>query len=164
MRKGAKYVVVQGLPPTGCLTLSMYLAPSDDRDGAGCVGTVNKQSYTHNTILKSKLDYLRKQYPQATIVYLDYYNAYMGVIKNARRYGFNELYKVCCGHGGGAYNFDYLNACGSPSSASCADPSHYINWDGVHLTEAMNKAMANAFLNGTYSQPPFSFLLSKKQQ
>ncbi|KAH6830906.1 GDSL-like Lipase/Acylhydrolase superfamily protein [Perilla frutescens var. hirtella] len=164
MNKGAKYVVVQGLPPTGCLTLSMYLAPSDDRGDGGCVGSANNQSYTHNTILKSKLDALRKQFPSAVIVYADYYNAYMRVVKNPRSYGFHELYKVCCGHSGGTYNFDYLNACGSPSSSSCANPSQYINWDGVHLTEAMNNAMANSFLNGTYSQPPFSYLLSKKQR
>ncbi|KAK6148163.1 hypothetical protein DH2020_019075 [Rehmannia glutinosa] len=163
LKKGAKYVVVQGLPPTGCLTLSMYLAPTDDRDNVGCVGSANKQSDTHNTILKAKLNLFRKQFPQSVIVYADYYNAYLTVIKNAKKYGFKELYKVCCGYGGGTYNFNYFNACGSPSATSCANPSQYINWDGVHLTEAMYKAMADAFVNGTYSQPPFRSLLSKKQ-
>ncbi|KAL0441972.1 UNVERIFIED_CONTAM: GDSL esterase/lipase [Sesamum radiatum] len=164
LKKGAKYVVVQGLPPTGCLTLSMYLAPSDDRDAVGCVGSPNKQSYTHNLALKAKLDGFRKQYPQSIILYLDYYNAYLTVIKNARQHGMTEVYKACCGYGGGTYNFDYFNACGSPSASSCANPSQYINWDGVHLTEAMYKAMADAFLNGTYSQPPFSYLLSRKRR
>ncbi|KAL0415767.1 UNVERIFIED_CONTAM: GDSL esterase/lipase [Sesamum latifolium] len=163
LKKGAKYVVVQGLPPTGCLTLSMYLAPSDDRDDVGCVGSPNKQSYTHNLALKAKVDGFRKQFPESIILYLDYYSAYLTVIKNARQHGIKELYKACCGYGGGTYNFDYFNACGSPSASSCADPSQYINWDGVHLTEAMYKAMADAFLNGTYSQPAFSYLLSKKQ-
>lgn len=161
LKKGAKYVVVQGLPPTGCLTLSMYLAP-DDRDGFGCVGTANKQSYIHNTALVAKVNALRKQFPKSTIVYADYYNAYLNVIKNANKYGFRDLFKACCGYGGGDYNFDYFHACGSPSSAACADPSKYINWDGVHLTEAMYRAMADAFLNGTYTQPPFGYLLSKK--
>ncbi|KAL0318850.1 UNVERIFIED_CONTAM: GDSL esterase/lipase [Sesamum angustifolium] len=164
LKKGAKYVVVQGLPPTGCLTLSMYLAPSDDRDAVGCVGSPNKQSYTHNLALKAKLDGFRKQYPQSIILYLDYYNAYLTVVKNARQHGMTEVYKACCGYGGGTYNFDYFNACGSPSASSCANPSQYINWDGVHLTEAMYKAMADAFLNGTYSQPPFSYLLSRKRR
>ncbi|KAK4395653.1 GDSL esterase/lipase [Sesamum angolense] len=135
--------------------------PSDDRDAVGCVGSPNKQSYTHNLALKAKLDGFRKQYPQSIILYLDYYSAYLTVVKNARQHGMTEVYKACCGYGGGTYNFDYFNACGSPSASSCANPSQYINWDGVHLTEAMYKAMADAFLNGTYSQPPFSYLLSR---
>ncbi|KAG6410418.1 hypothetical protein SASPL_128477 [Salvia splendens] len=141
MKKGAKYVVVQGLPSTGCLTLSMYLAPPNDRDIAGCVGTANKQSSSHNTVLKPKRDQQPKSHG-----------------------GITEPYKVCCGHGGGAYNFDYLNACGSPSASSCGTPTRYINWDGVHLTEAMNRAMANAFLNETYAQPPFTHLLARKHK
>ncbi|PIN24308.1 Sinapine esterase [Handroanthus impetiginosus] len=164
LKKGAKYVVVQGLPPTGCLTLSLYLAPTEDRDSDGCVGSVNKQSDNHNAALKAKLDIFRKQFPQSTIVYADYYNAYMNVIKNRNRYGFKELYKACCGHGGGAYNFDYFSACGSPSSNSCARPSQYINWDGVHLTEGMYRAVADAFVNGSYCQPSFSYLVKKKEQ
>ncbi|KAL6568034.1 hypothetical protein OROHE_003718 [Orobanche hederae] len=165
LKKGAKYIVVQGLPPTGCLTLSLYIAPSDDRDSLGCVGSANKQSCTHNAALRAKLNVLRKQFPKAIIVYADYYNAYVDVIKNsARKYGFKEMYRACCGYGGGPYNFDYFNACGSPSSKSCRNPSQYINWDGAHLTEAMNEAMANAFVNGTYSQPSFRSLLGKKKE
>ncbi|KAL8456639.1 hypothetical protein ACS0TY_034756 [Phlomoides rotata] len=164
LKKGAKYVVVQGLPPTGCLTLSLFLAPPEDRDERGCVGSGNKQSFTHNAILKTKLDSLRKNFPKSLIVYADYYDAYLRVVKNAGKFGFKELFKVCCGYGNDTYNFNYFHACGSPASTSCSDPSRYINWDGVHLTEAMYKAMADAFLNGTYTQPPFSYLLTRKPQ
>jgi hypothetical protein len=31
LKRGAKYVVVQGLPLTGCLTMSMTLAKPEDR-------------------------------------------------------------------------------------------------------------------------------------
>ncbi|XP_009596313.1 GDSL esterase/lipase At3g48460 [Nicotiana tabacum] len=163
LNKGAKYVVVQGLPPTGCLTLSMYLAPETDRDDMGCVGSVDKQSNLHNSIIQTKLDSFRKQFPQAVIIYADYWNAYSTVVKGANKYGFKELFKSCCGSGGGNYNFDVFNTCGSPSASSCPDPSQYINWDGVHLTEAMYKTMANLFLNGTFCKPSFSYLLAKKQ-
>lgn len=164
LRKGAKYMVVQGLPTTGCLTLSMTLAPANDRDDMGCVGSLNKQSYIHNAILQSKIQDFRKQFPEAVIVYADFWNAYRSIVKNAGKYGFKELYKVCCGAGGGTYNFDLFGTCGSPSSSACQDPSQYINWDGVHLTEAMYKVVAESFLNGTSSRPPFDYLLSRKEK
>ncbi|KZV24859.1 GDSL esterase/lipase-like [Dorcoceras hygrometricum] len=164
LEKGAKYVVVQGLPPTGCLTLSLFLSSPDDRDDLGCVGTLNNLTISHNTALQAKIHLFRQKYPKSVIVYADYYNAYWKVMKNPRTYGFKELHKVCCGYGGGEYNFNYFNACGSPGSSSCADPFEYVNWDGVHLTEAMYRVMADAFVNGTFSDPPFSYLLWKKRQ
>ncbi|CAK9172590.1 unnamed protein product [Ilex paraguariensis] len=164
LKKGAKYLVVQGLPTTGCLTMSMVLASEDDRDDMGCVGSVNKQSFVHNTILQSKLRDLRKQFPHSVIVYADYWNTCKTIIKNAKYYGFNEVFKACCGSGGGPYNFDLFNACGSSASSSCPNPSQFINWDGVHLTEAMYKVVSDSFLSGTSSHPPFDYLLSRKQQ
>ncbi|GKC08990.1 GDSL esterase/lipase-like protein [Tanacetum coccineum] len=136
LNKGAKYMVVQGLPATGCLTLAMYLSPENDRDDMGCVASVNNQSYIHNNILQTNIQNLRRKYPKAIIVYADYWKAYNYIIKNAPKLGFHELYKVCCGSSGGPYNFDLFTTCGSQNSSSCQDPSQYINWDGVHLTRA----------------------------
>ncbi|KAL1812405.1 hypothetical protein ACET3Z_022470 [Daucus carota] len=164
LNKGAKYVVVQGLPTTGCLTLSMYLSGDDDRDDIGCLGSQNRQSYSHNTIYQAKLEDFRKEFPEAVIVYADYWNAYHTVMKNPAKYGFKELYKVCCGTGGGELNFDFFGACGSPASSMCTVPSQYINWDGVHLTEGMYKVVSEMFLNGTFTHPPFDYLIKKKMQ
>lgn len=163
LSKGAKYIVVQGLPPTGCLTLAMSLASVDDRDEMGCVKSVNTQSHQHNTILQYKLTQLNHKFPHAFIVYADYWNSYSSIMKNASHYGFKELFKVCCGSGGGLYNFDVFDTCGSPSSnSSCQNPSQYINWDGVHLTEAMYKVVAESFINGAFSHPPFQYLIKMK--
>lgn len=162
--KGAKYVVVQGLPPTGCLAMAMYFLREDYRDNIGCVGSMNKQSYSHNTIYQAKLQAFRKQFPDAIIVYADYWNAYRTVINNAHNYGFSELYKVCCGSGGGQYNYDSSGPCGSPASTTCANPSEYINWDGVHLTEGMYKVVSDLFLDGALTSPPFQYLLSIKKK
>ncbi|KAM0018765.1 putative sinapine esterase [Helianthus debilis subsp. tardiflorus] len=163
LNKGAKYMVVQGLPTTGCLTLAMYLSPESDRDDIGCVATVNNQSYIHNTLLKTNIQNLRRKNPKAIIVYADYWNAYRSVITNAPKLGFHELYKVCCGSSGGPYNFDLTAICGSKSASSCQNPSEYVNWDGVHLTEAMYKVVSEMFLNGPFTQPPFKYLLRSKQ-
>ncbi|KAJ0240309.1 hypothetical protein HA466_0224520 [Hirschfeldia incana] len=48
------------------------------------------------------------------------------------------------------------------SATACKDPSRYINWDGVHLTEGMYKVMADMFLGGSFTRPKFSYLLNKK--
>lgn len=164
LTKGAKYIVVQGLPPTGCLTLALALFPNDDRDDIGCVASPNHRSYLHNAVLQSKLHYFRTQFPHAVIVYADYWNSYHTVVKNAGKYGFREPFKACCGSGGGPYNFQASDWCGSKSSNSCSDPSKYINWDGVHLTEAMYKALYVSFLQGSFCHPPFKYLLSRKNQ
>jgi hypothetical protein len=45
-------------------------------------------------------------------------------------------------------------ACGSPGATTvCGDPSKYVHWDGVHLTEAAYKYIANGWLNGLYAYP-----------
>ncbi|KAI7727429.1 hypothetical protein M8C21_020434 [Ambrosia artemisiifolia] len=78
---------------------------------------------------------------------------------NGPRLGFQELYKVCCGAGGGPYNFNLAAICGSQSASSCQDPSTYVNWDGLHLTEAMHKVLFDMFLDGPFTYPPLKYLL-----
>lgn len=155
-------MVVQNLPTTGCLPLAMTLAPTDDRDDIGCVKSSNIQSNTHNLYLQTRIQDLRKQFPESIIVYADYYNAFREVMKHPANYRFKESFKACCGTGE-PYNFAVFATCGTPNVSVCANPAQYINWDGVHLTEAMYKVLAWMFIEGKFSQPAFSFLLSKKQ-
>lgn len=162
LKKGAKYVVVQGLPPSGCLPLAMTIAPVNDRDDIGCVRSPNNQTYYHNAALQASLQSLRRQFPQAVIIYADYWNAYRTVMKNPSKYGFRERFKACCGIGE-PYNFDMFNVCGMSSVSSCKNPSEYINWDGVHLTEAMYKVVHDMFIEGGFTHPPFSNLLNMKR-
>ncbi|MCL7028970.1 hypothetical protein MKW94_005563 [Papaver nudicaule] len=156
LEMGAKHVVVEGLPPTGCLPLALTLAPTDDRDDMACVASANKQSYIHNTQLQANLQYLKKQYPQSMISYADYFAAYRTVVMNTNKYGFKEPFKCCCGPSGEPYNFEFFVPCGSPSaSKACKHPSQHINWDGVHLTEGMYKVVSEMFIHGGYMHPPF---------
>ncbi|RAL47550.1 hypothetical protein DM860_011288 [Cuscuta australis] len=161
LNKGAKYVVVQGLPMLGCTSFNLYLADPGNRDGTGCVATVNNQSAAHNTALRSLLNGFSKRYPNATLVYADCWSAYEAILTHRESYGITEPFKACCGSGGGELNFDLFDTCGS-SGVSCPDPSKYINWDGGHLTEAMYKAVADKLINGTFCDPPFSYLIKKK--
>lgn len=163
LKMGAKYLVVQGLPSTGCLTLSMTVAAPTDRDDIGCVKSVNNQSYSHNLVLKETLQDLRKEFPHAVIVYADYWNAYHTIAKNPSKYGFKERFKACCGTGE-PYHFQVGTTCGMRAAKACPNPSQYINWDGVHLTEGMYKVVADMFLNGNFTQPSFSNLLDRKNK
>jgi len=163
LKKGVKHVVVQGLPPTGCLPLAMVLASEDDRDDLGCVKSANNQSYTHNVVYQKTVQDLRKQFPDAVIAYLDYWNAYATVMKNPKKYGFEEPFMACCGSGGPPYNFEVFSTCGTSNASACSNPSQYINWDGVHLTEAMYKVLSHMFLSGTFSHPPFGSFMDRKQ-
>ncbi|XP_047341342.1 GDSL esterase/lipase At3g48460-like [Impatiens glandulifera] len=162
LSKGAKYVVVQGLPTTGCLPFALFLSSDDDRDAIGCSSSFNKQSYEHNRLLQSKLAYLRNQFPDAVIVYSDFWNSFREVVTSPEKYGFVERFKACCGPGADPYNFEMFFPCGSPNTSACGNPYQYINWDGAHLTEGMNKVLANLMLDGTFSYPPFQTLLKKK--
>lgn len=71
--------------------------------------------------------------------------------------GFTGL-KNCCGMGG-SYNFG-SGSCGKPGVFACDDPSQYIGWDGVHLTEAAYRLIADGIINGPCSVPQFSNLCS----
>lgn len=69
--------------------------------------------------------------------------------------GFRNPLETCCGAGGGKYNFDVSARCGMPgATTACRDPSTRLSWDGVHPTEAANKMIADAWLNGPYCTPP----------
>ncbi|CAM0877982.1 unnamed protein product [Alopecurus aequalis] len=146
--------------------MAMALARPDDRDDLGCVASVNAVSQAHNRLLQASLRRLRRQHPGAVIAFADYHAAHLAVIKSPATYGFTERFKACCGSGGGDYNFEISSTCGSPEvSTACAQPARYVNWDGLHMTEAMYKVVAGMFFqdcSGKYFRPAFGSLLARK--
>ncbi|CAA6659594.1 unnamed protein product [Spirodela intermedia] len=154
LSRGAKYMVVQGHPLSGCLPLTLSLVPAGDhRDDLACSASQNRRSAAFNVLLQSRLDDLRRRHPRAIISYADYAAAH------------RAPFKTCCGSGGGPFNFDLFATCATPAvTTACPDPRRYINWDGAHLTEAMYKVLADMFIRRGYCRPSFSFLLSSKQR
>nr|KYP43293.1 GDSL esterase/lipase At5g45910 family [Cajanus cajan] len=61
--------------------------------------------------------------------------------------------KACCG-GVGPYNFNSSTWCGQSGSNACPNASTYVNWDGIHLTEAAYRSIAQGLVNGPFSSPP----------
>lgn len=41
------------------------------------------------------------------------------------------------------------------TAGACLDPENYVSWDGIHATEAANKLVTQAILNGSCFDPPF---------
>jgi len=162
---GAKYVVVQGLPPVGCLPMDISLCPLKNLNKMGCAAAVNSAIMIHNQILQHNLENLRKINPNCTIVYADYWNAYLTILTNPKKYQIEEPFKACCGSGetGSHLNFNKHKLCGSPGATVCKDPSKYISWDGIHLTEAMYKHLSDLFLNQGFCQPSFDELIKRKK-
>ncbi|KAM7269743.1 hypothetical protein ACFE04_025240 [Oxalis oulophora] len=161
--RGAKFIVVQGLPPLGCCPLQMLLAPSTTHDPMGCSASANAMIQAHNELLQKELEGLRKEYSSSTIVYADYWAAFHHVIDNYKQFNFEEPFKACCGTGGGPLNFKLNTLCGALGTTTCKSPDSYINWDGVHFTEAMNGVVADLFINKGFCKPSFEDIIKAKQ-
>ncbi|KAJ3701188.1 hypothetical protein LUZ61_004893 [Rhynchospora tenuis] len=157
IHEGARTLLVPGNVPMGCLpvllTLEIDEHPSYDHS-TGCNRKINMLSRYHNSLLLKAIKELRLKYPHAKIIYADYYKPLLNFVRFPKRYGFTSTpLRVCCGKGG-KYNWNVNELCGMPNVNACQDPSKYIFWDGVHLTEAAYHYIFNSWLKGPYAQPP----------
>ncbi|CAN8290970.1 unnamed protein product [Cochlearia groenlandica] len=159
---GGRTFLVPGDFPLGCsaiyLTLYQKLSNKNDYDPlTGCITWLNEFSIYHNEWLQTELNRLKKLYPHVNIIYADYYNALLPLIQEPTKFGLmNKPLSVCCGVGG-QYNFTFGVICGIKGVGHCNDPSKYVNWDGIHMTEIANRIIAEGLLNGPYAIPPFDW-------
>ncbi|XP_072965421.1 GDSL esterase/lipase At5g45910-like isoform X2 [Typha angustifolia] len=158
IQEGAVHLVVPGTVPSGCLpsVLTVFQSSNEgDYDPrTGCLKAFNALASYHNSMLRNAVQKLRCKYPHATIINADYYAPYIKFATEPRRFGFsNGALRACCG-GGGPYNYNMSAFCALPGSSACQDPSTYVNWDGIHLTEASHSYIANSWLKGPYASPP----------
>ncbi|KAJ7964563.1 GDSL esterase/lipase [Quillaja saponaria] len=153
---GAVTIVVPGYLPIGCSSTYLTIYTTIDEkeyDQAGCIKWLNKFSEYHNEQLQLALHQLRELHPHTNIIYADYYNAAFPLYQDPDQFGFTgSALKSCCG-GGGSFNYNMSALCGSSVRIACDNPYHYINWDGVHLTEAAYRWIAQGILEGPYTIP-----------
>ncbi|KAF0892752.1 hypothetical protein E2562_017715 [Oryza meyeriana var. granulata] len=153
---GATTVVVPGMIPLGCepQLLALYQGGGGDDAGdydpkSGCMTRLNDLAEHHNRALNHALAELRRAHPGVSLVYAELYRAVTDIVVSPGRYGFRDMpLAACCGGGGGPYNFNMTAFCGAAGATACAVPSEYVSWDGVHFTEAANRHIACAVLNG----------------
>ncbi|PKI72776.1 hypothetical protein CRG98_006861 [Punica granatum] len=164
IEEGAMDVMVPGNLPIGCsaVYLTIFGPTSNQSDydpRTGCLKAYNAFARYHNQQLKRSLQMQRLKYPHARITYADYYGAAMRLYHTPKRYGFKEgTLKACCG-GGGPYNFNNSARCGHTGSRACSNPSAYVNWDGIHLTDAAYGHISKGLIYGRFTSPPLTSLL-----
>ncbi|XP_052197082.1 GDSL esterase/lipase At5g14450-like [Diospyros lotus] len=160
-QQGARSFWVHNTGPIGCLPVAtMYIRnpPPGFLDQFGCIKGQNEMAMEFNRQLKDRVRKLRAELPHAALIYVDVYTAKYGLISDTKNQGFTDPIKICCGH----HENDVNVWCGQRGvfngtevyGASCATPSTYISWDGVHYSEAANHWVANRILNGSLSDPP----------
>ncbi|KAJ7964792.1 GDSL esterase/lipase [Quillaja saponaria] len=164
---GAVTLVVPGNLPIGCSTayLTDYMsANEEDYDEAGCLKWLNKFAEYHNEQLQIALNQLRHLHPHTNIIYADYYNAALRFYRASHQYGFRGSALKCCCGSGGPYNFNVTALC-SEAVKLCDEPSRYVGWDGIHLTEAAYRWIAQGLLEGPYTIPHITIpCLSPKEK
>ncbi|XP_010478903.1 PREDICTED: GDSL esterase/lipase At1g31550 [Camelina sativa] len=158
---GGRTFLVPGGFPIGCSVAFLTLYQTSNMEEydplTGCLKWPNKFGEYHSEQLQVELNRLRKLNPHVNIIYADYYNASLSLGQEPAKYRFiNGTLSACCGVGR-PYNFSFSQSCGSAGVKSCNDPSKYVAWDGIHMTEAAHKLMADGLLKGPYATPPFNW-------
>ncbi|VAH58613.1 unnamed protein product [Triticum turgidum subsp. durum] len=126
---GATQIIIPGNFPIGCSPSYLALfsaAGSTDHDERGCLKSYNAFAAYHNEQLQAAIGDLRKVNADISVVYADYYGAFLHLLDHAAVLGFDEgsLLKACCG-AGGEHNFDMDMMCGGIGASTCADPARH---------------------------------------
>ncbi|PSS26694.1 GDSL esterase/lipase [Actinidia chinensis var. chinensis] len=174
--QGARNFWIHNTGPLGCLAQNVAKFGTDPSklDELGCVSSHNQASRLLNLQLHVLCKKLQGQYSDANVTHVDIFTIKSNLIGNYSRYGFEQPIMACCGYGGPPLNYDSRIPCGqtkvvngsSATAKGCSDSTEYVNWDGIHYTEAANQYVSSQILTGKYSDPPFSddmpFLLKLK--
>uniref|UniRef100_A0A7N0T540 Uncharacterized protein n=2 Tax=Kalanchoe fedtschenkoi TaxID=63787 RepID=A0A7N0T540_KALFE len=174
--QGARKYWIHNTGPLGCLPQNIAFFGTDPSklDELGCVSGHNQAAKLFNLQLHGLTKKFQAQKPDATVTYVDIYAIKSNLIANYSKNGFEQPIMACCGYGGPPLNYNSQISCGetkvlngtSVTVQACDDSSEYVNWDGIHYTEAANQYVASQILTGKYSDPPFAdkmpFLLKLK--
>ncbi|XP_026413405.1 GDSL esterase/lipase At1g28590-like [Papaver somniferum] len=153
IKEGAVTFMVPGNFPIGCsaLYLSLFKSPKkEDYDENGCIKWLNEFSVYHNKFLQKEMAALREEYPSVKTIYADYYNVAMKFYRSPEKLGFKGGALTACCRCKDPYNCNQFFQCGSVDGIVCDDPSTYVNWDGIHLTEAAYKFLADGLMRENY--------------
>ncbi|CAI9102291.1 OLC1v1000534C1 [Oldenlandia corymbosa var. corymbosa] len=164
--EGARNFWIHNTGPLGCLPQNVAKFGTDPSklDELGCVTNHNQAAKLLNLQLYAFCKKIHGQFTDSNVTYVDIFSIKSNLIANYSRYGFEQPIMACCGYGGPPLNYDSRITCGqtkvlngtSVTVKACNDSTEYVNWDGIHYTEAANHFVASQILTGKYSDPPFA--------
>ncbi|GLJ22705.1 hypothetical protein SUGI_0427650 [Cryptomeria japonica] len=137
-KEGATRLAIVGVPPFGCLPSQIALY---NPFGNTCYKKLNKVATSFNSKMMNLIQKMNSSLEDLRIDYFHLYGKLYDIVKNPRKYGFEESRRGCCGKGG--ILTPTLCYKGSPS---CSDVSKYVFWDGNHPTSRTYVIIANDFL------------------
>ena len=172
-----KKMVILGQFPLGCISLYLGQVGTNTNmsfplDTHGCIAPISAVTELHDKLLKLSVAKLRRKHRGVEIVFFDLGPAYLDVLDHAAGLGFLDTTRPC-----------YLSATllrllpgGGPMSSSttmagaggeglkgvagggkvCTHPANYLSWDGIHLTDAMHRALVSRFLYTSLGGDPFA--------
>ncbi|CAM6103423.1 unnamed protein product [Calypogeia fissa] len=157
--KGARQFLISGLEVGGCspFILTALRDANLTKDSLGCIADVNSVVQHFNGLLFSEIKFLRQNLTGANLAYFDYYSANIEILTHPTTYGFDpaKTMTACCGAPGkGTWNYNPNVPCGQVPALgwnNCPNPDQYVNWDGIHFTEAFYRYMAHFYLNDQYT-------------
>jgi phospholipase/lecithinase/hemolysin len=96
VEEGARYVVVSGTLPAGCLPMALAkygaagnatAAEHEYDHRTGCLRRLNGLAQYHNWMLREAVAHMRAKYPAAKLVYADFYRPVARLVRRPTKFG-----------------------------------------------------------------------------
>ncbi|PSS29029.1 GDSL esterase/lipase [Actinidia chinensis var. chinensis] len=127
---GARKLALIGVGQIGC---SPNALAQNSPDGRTCVQRFNNANQLFNDRLKSLVDNLNNNLPNARFIYINAYGIFQDLISNPASFGFRVTNAGCCGVGRNMGQITCL-----PLQTPCANRNAFLFWDAFHPGEAAN--------------------------
>ncbi|KAG5013842.1 GDSL esterase/lipase At1g71250 [Glycine max] len=149
---GLRKFFLAGIGPLGCIPSlrAAALAPT-----GRCVDLVNQMVGTFNEGLRSMVDQLNRNHPNAIFVYGNTYRVFGDILNNPAAFAFNVVDRACCGIGRNRGQLTCL-----PLQFPCTSRNQYVFWDAFHPTESATYVFAWRVVNGA---PDDSYPINMQQ-
>ncbi|XP_075074712.1 GDSL esterase/lipase EXL3-like [Nicotiana tabacum] len=142
---GARKIGVFGVGPIGCLPFYRNTQGGIQRK---CVDSLNHKAYSFNNKLSTEINSLINTFPDAKMVYIDFYNFILDLINNPTKYGYKIAQNGCCALAG---KLDLLDYCPTAFSKQF-DGTCFGTWRrGIII--ALSTKKKTGFINGSYVRP-----------
>ncbi|KAL1205164.1 GDSL esterase/lipase [Cardamine amara subsp. amara] len=152
---GARKFALIGIGAVGCSPNAL----ARSSDGTTCNNQINSANQIFNSKLRSLVDQLNNNHPDAKFIYINAYDIFQDMIKNPSRFGFTVTNAGCCGIGRNAGQITCL-----PGQRPCRNRNAYVFWDAFHPTEAANVIIAKRSFNAQSPSDAYPMDISRLAQ